>query len=104
MECDSHTVTTIGVRKKLLAASKEKDCEVIGKWIKSIINHMYWCAASSDGDGDVMVAKWASITNHIQNIHTGHDNALFPECEHKQLTGRDREKKWIKPGMNTNPI
>ena len=29
--CDSHTVTTIGVRKKLLKASKEKDCEVMGK-------------------------------------------------------------------------
>ena len=56
-----------------------------------------------------MVARWASITNHIQNIHYDYDNALFPsvcavpKCRHKQLTGQDREK-WIKPGMTTTLI
>ena len=75
-----------------------------GKTRSTCQSTLYWCAVSSDGDGDVMVAKWASITNHIQNIHIGHDNALFPKCGHKQLTGRDREKKWIKPGMNATPI
>ena len=39
---------------------------------------MYWCAASSSNQGpDMIVAKWQSLSNHIQNKYTGH-GALFP--------------------------
>ncbi|PIK49341.1 hypothetical protein BSL78_13800 [Apostichopus japonicus] len=51
-----------GIKKKLRAAAAMKDCGLINDWIKSITNHLYWCASSSpDGDGGVMAAKWASI-------------------------------------------
>ena len=44
-----------GLKKKLRKAAKFKDCDVVGEWIKSITNHMYWRAASSpDGDGKKM--------------------------------------------------
>ena len=33
-----HIIT--GVRKKLEAAAKAKDCRIIGHWQRSIINHM----------------------------------------------------------------
>jgi hypothetical protein len=82
----------------MFALSKERDCEAVGKWIKSICNHMYWCAASTPtGDGEVMAAKWNSVTNHIQNIHQGHGQP-FDACSHGRLTGRERKKKWMKPG------
>ena len=52
----------LGFRKKVKALAKQKDCELVGKWEKSMINHMYWCVVSTpNGDGDMMVAKWLSL-------------------------------------------
>lgn len=88
-----------GTGKKVDALAKKKDCAVLQKWKKSIVNHMFWCAASSnDDDGDLKEAKWVSITNHIMDKHSGHENPLFPKCRHGRLHGRERKKKWLKPG------
>ena len=70
----------IGLRKKLEAVSKQKDCEIIGQWQKSIVNHLYWCVASTpNGNGDIIKAKWLSLENHIHNVHIGH-GSIFPVC------------------------
>ena len=83
------------VRKKLEKISKRKDCEIIAEWMKSIINHLYWCALSTeDGNSAMIEAKWLSIINHIHNIHHGH-NDLFPKCAHEHIYRRN--KKWLKP-------
>ena len=48
----------IGFRKKLEASVKLKDCAIIGEWLWSIVNHLYWCVASTDaGDSELIVAK-----------------------------------------------
>ena len=68
-----------------------KDCKVIGEWIKSITNHLYWCVASSpEGDGDEMVVRWKSLMEHICDRH----NAYY----HLPLEGRDRHKKCLVSG------
>ena len=85
-----------GVYKKLQAASKKKGCVSIAEWAHAVSNHLYWCAASSAGNGDQVVAKWTSILNHLVNVHTGHGE-VFPECEHEELTDRE----WIKKGEQT---
>ena len=60
--------TAKSLEKRLVKASKRSDLEGIGVWIRSIINHLYWCAVSSPvGDGDMIVAKWLSLVNHICN-------------------------------------
>jgi solute carrier family 8 (sodium/calcium exchanger) len=88
----------VGLKKKIVAASKQKDCAKLSKWTKSLTNHMYWVAASTpDGNGEVMLAKWESVDNHIHNVHEGHGH-LFPTCAHGQLEGDDQKKKWLKPG------
>ncbi|XP_078378287.1 uncharacterized protein LOC144661382 [Oculina patagonica] len=88
-----------GLGKKIDSLAKKKDCDVVSKWKKSVVNHMFWCAASTDDDDeDLKEAKWLSITNHIMNKHSGHDNPLFPQCLHGRLHGRERKKKWLKPG------
>ena len=88
------------MKKKVLAASKQKEFEELIRWNKSLTNHLYWVAASTpDGDGDVMWAKWESVENHIHNVHEGH-NRLFPTCAHEELEGNQQRKKWIKPGKN----
>ena len=85
-----------GFRKKLEAAAKLKDCQTIGNWQRSIINHLYWCVASTKhGDEDTIEAKWLSLDNHIHNKHT-HDTNVFPRCVHGNLRGTERNKKWFK--------
>ena len=73
---------------------KQKDCDEVNSWIKSISNHLYWCAASTEGhDGDMVLSKWKSVANHIQNVHSGHEGP-YDTCQHEELTDR----KWFKPG------
>ncbi|KAF3861261.1 hypothetical protein F7725_000037 [Dissostichus mawsoni] len=86
-----------GFSKKLLAASNERECQVLRPWIKSVVNHMYWCAVSTpSGQGAQIVAKWESVVSHVQNVHTGHGD-LFPSCIHGRLEGRESHKKWLEP-------
>ena len=61
-------------------------------------NHLYWVPASTpSGNGQLMLEKWESIVNHVQNIHE-HDGQLYTECAHGALEGRERQKKWLTPG------
>ena len=92
-----HTFLLIpGLGKKMEALAKEKDCQNIYAWIKSISNHLYWCAASSKSR-DEIVAKWSSVINHIQNVHI-HENPLFTVCLHEPSLSRD----WLQPSILSN--
>ncbi|XDV52549.1 hypothetical protein PO909_021269 [Leuciscus waleckii] len=84
-----------GLSKKVEKISREKDCSLVKKWHKSITNHLYWSASSSDS-GPEKVAKWTSIMNHIQDIHT-HSDPAFPLCQHEQRVSKDHSK-WFHPG------
>ncbi|KAK7929311.1 hypothetical protein WMY93_005706 [Mugilogobius chulae] len=84
-----------GLSKKLDKLSKDKECQLIKKWSAAIKNHMYW-AASSSKTGPEKVAKWTSLINHIQNVHT-HDDPEFPKCAHPEKVSRD-PSKWFQPG------
>lgn len=83
-----------GIHKKILAKSKRRTCDVLGRWAQSISNHIYWAAASSGGNGQLVRDKFLSILNHVTNVHVGHSE-LFPSCEHEALAD-DRE--WIVKG------
>ncbi|WAR21138.1 LOW QUALITY PROTEIN: hypothetical protein MAR_015112, partial [Mya arenaria] len=49
----------VSMKKKLHALSKEKACNIVCKWMKSITNHLYWSAESSQGeDSSMIVTKW----------------------------------------------
>ncbi|KAJ8043633.1 hypothetical protein HOLleu_10819 [Holothuria leucospilota] len=86
-----------GVSKKVEKLARMKSCVAAKAWSRSVSNHMYWVAASTpDGNGDMMLAKWLSVANHIQNVHE-HDSQLFPKCLHGPLDESDRKKKWLKP-------
>jgi len=82
------------VSKKIEALAKKKGCSILGNWKQSISNHLYWCAASSGGDGKEVEAKWLSITNHVVNVHEGH-SSKFPQCAHGPL---EEERQWLKRG------
>ncbi|XP_067310591.1 uncharacterized protein [Pseudorasbora parva] len=84
-----------GLSKKLVLISKNKDCDILKKWLHSIKNHVYWTAASSTS-GTERVAKWTSVLNHIRDVHI-HENPAFPQCLHAPRTSRDKSK-WLKAG------
>lgn len=89
-----------GVRKKVHALAKQKECEELMKWEQSISNHIYWVGAScKDSEGDLKAAKWESLANHIQGIHQGHSE-IFPACLHEDLEGHENRKKWLRPGTD----
>ena len=92
-----HFITFLsGLHKKLQALAKQKECRLVGEWEKSIINHLYWCVASSPtSQKDLIKAKWLSLVNHIHNIHTSHDD-MFPTCAHGPIEETDLKKKWFK--------
>ena len=81
-------------RKNVEALAHKKECEIVSEWIKSMVNHLYWSATSTkDGDGELILAKWLSLVNHIHNVHSGHGE-LFPECAHPSIYSH--KKKWPK--------
>lgn len=69
---------------------------MLRKWLPSIKNHIHWSAMSSK-EGPEKVAKWKSLFNHIQNVHT-HDDPVFPNCAHPDRVSTD-PSKWLKPGL-----
>ncbi|KAL2093122.1 hypothetical protein ACEWY4_010434 [Coilia grayii] len=85
----------VGISKKLEAISKQKDCEKLKKWMKSINNHIYWTAAGSTS-GPERIAKWAAILNHVRDVHT-HEDPLYPKCEHAIRKTTDKSK-WLQAG------
>ena len=66
------------------------------EWTQSIVNHLYWSTHLSPS-GEVTVAKWTSLLNHLHNKHN-HDNQLFPKCLHQKITRRS--KKWLKSRLH----
>ena len=39
-----------GIHKRLCAAAKQKNCEELSDWIKSIYNYLWWCCATCNGN------------------------------------------------------
>ena len=89
---DNERFQLTGIKKKLACLAKTKQCDLIADWIKSITNHLYWCAASaSDGDGEDIVKQWKSLMNHVCNTHD--------DCYHDPLNSlEERRKLWFVPG------
>lgn len=82
-----------GLNKKLLQAAKSTSCTAIGPWSRSLVNHLYFSVKRGDGNGDLAVAVWLSMMNHIQDKHDGH-SLQYERCQHGDLEPR----KWIFPG------
>ena len=59
--------------KKIDSLAKEKSCEFVGEWKRSLVNHLYCSAISTpNGKGEVMSAKWMLMDNHTHSKHKGH--------------------------------
>ncbi|KAL1436726.1 hypothetical protein MTO96_049405 [Rhipicephalus appendiculatus] len=81
------------IKKRLTTESKKSACAELRAWIQDAVNHLYWCVAVSRGDGNLLVAMWKSMLNHVINVHAGHD-APYPRCLHADIP----DGKWLSPG------
>ncbi|CAN7984488.1 unnamed protein product, partial [Ixodes hexagonus] len=81
------------VKKSLNAASKGQECGLLAVWAQPAVNHMYWCAAASQGNGILLVDAWMSMTRHVVNIHKDHPG-LYTRCFHDPI----EEGEWLVPG------
>ena len=80
------------VKKTLSGIAKKKKDSAGELWIKAIIiNHLWWCCASSIGNEELIREKWLSMLNYIMGIHCWEDKNH--KCEHGQL---DQERKWLR--------
>ncbi|XP_064467794.1 uncharacterized protein LOC135378638 [Ornithodoros turicata] len=82
----------------MVAASKSKDCGGLELWVKPVTTHLYHCVTHSEGDPDRLLSMWRSFTNHVSNIHHGHDGP-YSCCLHGPLT--DEKRPWLLP--NSRP-
>jgi solute carrier family 8 (sodium/calcium exchanger) len=81
------------IRKKLTLLAKKKRFKDLAPWVKSVTNHLWWCAASSNGNADELVEKWLSITEHIKNVHSFRKNKIYKKCSHSVLRNYESGKK-----------
>jgi hypothetical protein len=77
----------------------EKKYEVIGAWKCSIINHLWWCAESCEGSGELLIEKFTLILYHITNQHSWENDStkkIFKKCAHGEFTAEKiQTTKWI---------
>jgi len=72
-QCFNNQNLFLGFRKKLEKLSKQKNCELISEWQKSIINYLYWCVSTTpDDDSELVQARCMSLDNYVHDIHRRH--------------------------------
>ena len=60
------------VHKDLVAPSKKRECSDVVSWIASVVNHLWWCVATSLGDelfakrsGSQSFTTWPAFMNGL---------------------------------------
>lgn len=92
----------IEIQKVLTKLSKEKRCEVIGRWKKACVRHFYWSVTSTEEDtrekqGQVILAKFNAFLSHIINNHRDLPSKVFKRCAHGAVI---TPKVWLTKGIN----
>ncbi|CAL9702720.1 unnamed protein product [Knipowitschia caucasica] len=86
-----------GFKKKLIAASKRRDCSDLAPWVRSVSNHMWWSCCTSKGDEKELLRRWMSLQHHITGVHRWEENGTEYKCFHQDLSAQEqRTKRWLK--------
>jgi hypothetical protein len=80
------------VCKDLFAASKLKKCKVLGLWMRSIKNMLWYSMSECKGDARLLREMVLSIPLHCSGIHIFTENMHFKQCLHGEL---EDNKHWI---------
>ena len=86
------------VKKTLVQKAKLKSSEELMPWVKSVTNHLWWCAANCGGDPHRLVEMWCSVVHHIVGQHT-FPGTVFTSCAHAPYSEEEeKKKKWLQSG------
>ena len=89
------------IQKVLTKLSKEKNCEIIGRWRKACVRHFYWAVTSTQESlGKVKVSKFQAFLSHVINKHKNLPNRLFNACAHGEVI---TQKVWMSKGTKASP-
>ena len=87
---------SLEIQKILTKLSKEKNCEIIGRWKKVRVRHFYWAVASTQEClGQVKLTKFQAFLSHVTNKHKDLPNRLFSACGHGNII---TPKLWMSKG------
>ena len=88
------------ITQKLTEKAKKKDCSELSPWIKSVSNHLWWCADSCEGNKELLREKWISIVHHTANVNHWDSADLYRKCGHPPIPRNvARNKRWLRPGL-----
>ncbi|XP_072048102.1 uncharacterized protein [Amphiura filiformis] len=91
------------VTKKLHAKARQKECQELNPWISSIKNHLWWAAASCNGNSIELTEKWRSVVHHVVDRHDWGGSQQYHQCVHDPLPPEEREaKKWLEEGSEAH--
>ena len=82
-----------------LPEKTNKECAGLFLWIKSILNHLWWCAETCEHNIELLIEKWISIIHHVANIHSWDCAYIYHQCFHPPITPDvARTKCKLRPG------
>ena len=71
---------------------KQKDCTILNGWIKSIVNHLWWCCETCEGDEVELKEKWLHLLCHMVSKHNWGNATKYTKCMHSDWARETREK------------
>ena len=81
-----------GVKKKLA----KRKIAALSAWIKAVANHLWYCAATCDGDALLLKEMWTSILFHVTNRHHWATGEKFHRCSHEPYSEEsERSRAWL---------
>ncbi|KAM8923966.1 uncharacterized protein RCH25_008712 [Pelodytes ibericus] len=87
------------LRKRLLAASKKKDCSGLSEWVPAVINHLWWSLKTSKGDAQMLRERWQSVLMHVTDQHVWDNGRVYHACSHRKYSEHERKlRPWVLMG------
>lgn len=81
-----------GVRKQLVSSQKP---EVL-PWVRAITTHLWYCAATAEGDVVRLKESWLSLPHHIANEHEWVAGETVNHCDHPPYTEEEEATRpWL---------
>ena len=72
-------------------------------WIRSISNHLWWCAKTCGGNKELFKEKWISIVYHTAHIHPWDSADLYEECARQPIPSAiARTRRWLRPSSSAH--
>ena len=74
------------IKKHLLSQANKKGLECLKDWIRSVVNHLYYCSTNCNEQSEILIELWKSLSFHVSGVHQWNlDGVVFKQincCRH----------------------